>query len=291
MAEQLFDHFADIRALEAEKTQVLSIFADIAKGVGDLSKLGFKIDSAKGMSDLTAATKQLAEMQDKLAASQRKIEEGEARLRLMEAALNKERQEGSEAVKQQGDHYRSLTGELSQNIQKQIDLRKRLQDVKQEIKSLNSEGNTVGFSSSLTKQIAALTEEEQKLKLEIENTNRFVKNQSREFLAADGSLEQMRARLNQMLQAYDSFSDAQKASPQGQANLQVIQDLTDEINKQEQATKRYFRNVGNYQGSAKIIADAFERAQQRMSTMNTEARQSWSSSAAGAQRGTKHCSA
>jgi hypothetical protein len=269
--EQLFDHFSDIPALEKEKQKVLDIFEEIAQGVSRLSTLGFKIDSAKGMADLASATQQLEKVQTALSAAQKKVEEGERKLAAAEELLAKQTKESTGAAGDQAKTYKSLSGDLAQNIERQVELRNRLKDVRAEIKNLNAFSDAAKSSEAYREQISKLTEEQVRLKLELSSTERFVKNQTREFLAQEGSLDSLRAKLNQMLQAYDSFSDAQKASPQGQANLQVIQDLTDEINKQEQATKRYFRNVGNYQGSAKIIADAFERAQQRMSTMNTEA--------------------
>jgi hypothetical protein len=57
--DQLFNHFSDIPALEKEKKQVLDIFQEIENGILDLSKLGFKIDAAKGVAELNAANKNL----------------------------------------------------------------------------------------------------------------------------------------------------------------------------------------------------------------------------------------
>jgi hypothetical protein len=58
MSEQLFNQFADIPALEKQLEQINKIFSDVKAGIGDLSKVGIKIEGATGIKELNAATKE-----------------------------------------------------------------------------------------------------------------------------------------------------------------------------------------------------------------------------------------
>lgn len=261
--DQLFNHFSDIPALEKEKSKVLSIFDEIEKGIMDLSKLGFKIDSAKGIAELNQANKTLEKTMGDLAAAQKKILETEQKLNLEREKLAKISNTNAEAARKETKAYEGLSNEMSDNIKKQIDLKQRLEEVTKSINKLKEFGAVAKNSKDYQQEMERLVTTQQTLKVEIEQTNRFVKNQAREFLAAEGSLDQMRAQLNQMLQAYDAAGDEWKDSSGGKAALKTINDLTDAIYKQEQASKRYQRNVGNYQGSAKIIVEALEAVSRR----------------------------
>jgi predicted nucleic acid-binding Zn-ribbon protein len=262
--DQLFNHFSDIPALEKEKKQVLDIFQEIENGILDLSKLGFKIDAAKGVAELNAANKNLEKTQRDLQVAQQKILETEQRLNAEREKMMKLTQSTAASTTQSAKAYKGLSNEMDENIRKQIALSQRLGEVKKSIDKLKEFGAVAASSQKYNDEMERLVGEQVKLKVEIEQTNRFIKNQAREFIAAEGSLDQMRAQLNQMLQAYDGADDAWKASEGGKSALKTINDLTDAIYEQETASKRYQRNVGNYQGSAKIIADAFERASRRV---------------------------
>lgn len=64
----------------------------------------------------------------------------------------------------------------------------------------------------------------------------------------DGSLKQMRADLKALTEQYDSLSAAERNSAKGNEMLAKIQQTTAELNAAEQASGRFQRNVGNYQG-------------------------------------------
>lgn len=107
MSEELFSSFADLDALEAEKSKVISIFSEIKKGITDLSAIGLKIDNSKGVREFSVAqneynayirqtaalVKQLQDSEAKLVVLRQKesVQLAENKLRLRE--LNKEQQE------------------------------------------------------------------------------------------------------------------------------------------------------------------------------------------------------
>lgn len=266
--EQLYSSFAKLEALEKQKNIILGYFGEVKQGVLDLSKLGITIDSAKTSAELAKATKNLQDMQEKLAAANKKVLDGEADLEKLRAKAQARTKTTIDGNKAETDSYNLLSASIGDNIKRRQDLQAKLKSVKSDASKLSEFAGVAKGSENLTDELVRLGAEEARLKLEIEQTTRFIKNQTREFLAAEGSLDELRAKLNQMLQAYDAMSDADKNSDFGKGALKSIAGLTDEIKKQEFATKRFQRNVGNYNESAKIIVEAFERMREKVEAVN-----------------------
>lgn len=61
-----------------------------------------------------------------------------------------------------------------------------------------------------------------------------------------GSLVQLRANLNLLIQSYDAMNEKTRNSPLGQSMLQDIQELNNQLLQLEATTGRNQRNVGNY---------------------------------------------
>lgn len=70
----------------------------------------------------------------------------------------------------------------------------------------------------------------------------------------EGSLKSLRAELSNLTAEYDALSRSERESAQGRELLDKINAVTDELKEAEEATQRYYRNVGNYENS---IKDAF----------------------------------
>ncbi len=89
------------------------------------------------------------------------------------------------------------------------------------------------------KQVVQIKEQIRQLNLE---TTRA----ARENLAAEGSLDKLRAQLIRTTAAYDALSDAARESAEGQQMLKQIQEYQLQVGELEQSTGRFQRNVGNY---------------------------------------------
>jgi hypothetical protein len=116
-----------------------------------------------------------------------------------------------------------------------------------------------------------IKEAENTLKVSNLELGRAMRNMEKEAQAADGSLNQLRAQLNQALQAFDALSAEEKQSETGVALKAKIVDITAAVSAEEEATKRFQRNVGNYKGSAAIIVEALERARQKFDNLSKAA--------------------
>lgn len=115
-----------------------------------------------------------------------------------------------------------------------------------------------------------LKKEQISLKTANQDVTRAIKNFNKEAQSSEGSLNNLRAQLNQTLQAYDSLSEVDKKSELGTSIKKDIDSLTESIKKQEEATGRFQRNVGNYPASAKIIVDALSGLEKKIGDLQAK---------------------
>lgn len=79
--------------------------------------------------------------------------------------------------------------------------------------------------------------------------SRQVKNQLKAQKEQEGSLVQLRAELSNLTAEYDRLSRAERESAKGDELKDKINRLTNELKSSEEATQRFFRNVGNYKSA------------------------------------------
>jgi hypothetical protein len=82
-SNNLFNEFADIKALEAQQKKVLDIFSKVENGIERLNKLGFKIGNAKSTKETTDNTKQYDAAFKELEKTQKQYMANEAKLQVM----------------------------------------------------------------------------------------------------------------------------------------------------------------------------------------------------------------
>lgn len=80
-----------------------------------------------------------------------------------------------------------------------------------------------------------------------------LQNNIRQEQEMEGSLKQLRAELSNATKAYDELSRSERNGAKGNELQQHIKDITKELKGAEEATDRFYRNVGNYKNS---IAEA-----------------------------------
>lgn len=73
-----------------------------------------------------------------------------------------------------------------------------------------------------------------------------ISNQLKVEKEQDGSLVQLRAKLSNLTAEYDRLSKAEREGAKGSELKDKMNELTSEIKGLEEATQRYYRNVGNY---------------------------------------------
>lgn len=258
--EQLFDHFANLPALNQEKEQVLRIFQDIEDAVARMGRQGVTLDTSRSVTETAAAVRQYEQIQ-------RQLEAAQQRLAATLQQINQLQAQSAQGTQAQTQAYQGLNAAVDATAQKQLQLKQQLEQVKQAIKDIQTLQSSAGNSSALTQQLVELTKQEQALKLEIQQNTRYFKNQTQEMISQEGSLDSLRAKLNQLLQEYDKMSAEVQQTDVGKQKLETIQQITASLNEQEQSQGRYFRNVGNYANS---LSPLFKSLSDEISNLKTK---------------------
>lgn len=159
-------------------------------------------------------------------------------------------------------------GDLTKALKELADTQKKLEQNaidldKTNQKKIATEKALQALTESRTKELAAL-------KIALQDGNASLKDSIKLDNAKEGSLNQLRLQLKQATKEYDALSASERNSASGTEQLKKIQGLDTELKKLEATTGRFQRNVGNYQGSAKIIVDAFERSRIKLADVEKQ---------------------
>lgn len=151
----------------------------------------------------------------------------------------------------------------------------KLKEVKFSLDKSSGLGQVIPLAKEAATQIKLVVSSQAELdkeiirgKVEQQAYNAAIKDQIKLEQAAEGSINQKRVQLKQLQQQYDSLAESQRNTDDGKKLLKQVQDLDTELKDLEGTTGRFQRNVGNYQQSAKIIVDAFERAKVKLEQVN-----------------------
>lgn len=129
------------------------------------------------------------------------------------------------------------------------DLKKKEKELKEQLKKTDPSSDEY---QKLNKQLVETKANMGALKDEVRTLERFTKNQIKQEKAQKGSLRALRAELSNLTAQYDSLSEMDRKSAIVGGELEKkINEVTDSIKEAEEATQRYYRNVGNYEEAIK----------------------------------------
>lgn len=128
--------------------------------------------------------------------------------------------------------------------------REKIKQIDREIANLQkTEAVSREQEQDIIREITELTERRKAYTKEIQRYSKEIQNDIRLNSEAEGSLAALRAELSNLTKQYDALSRADRNSAVGTKLLDDINAITTELNAAEQATQRYYRNVGNYQSA------------------------------------------
>lgn len=143
-------------------------------------------------------------------------------------------------------------GTLDQNVRRQVELKRELAGVRQQLKDL--ERQYAGSSASqarLAQTTSGLTRREVELKEALRQNSVAIRQQLRDNLAAGSSSDQLAARLDSLRRVYRSLSAEERANAQVGGVLRTsIAETNAQITQLDARQGVYNRNVGNYLRSA-----------------------------------------
>lgn len=128
-----------------------------------------------------------------------------------------------------------------------------IEDLKSAQKALKTELADGKISAAeYAKQVVAIDEQIKSYRENIRVLSKEIQNNVKQEGQARDSLKAMRAELSNLTAKYDSLSAAErKVADQSGGLKDKINALTNQISAAEQATQRFYRNVGNYENSIK----------------------------------------
>ncbi len=110
------------------------------------------------------------------------------------------------------------------------------------------------------KKMAASNEVKKEYRRIVQETSKEIQNSLKQDKNKADSLKSLRAELSNATKRYDEMSKAERDSAEGQDLLLHIKQVTKEIKNVEEATERYYRNVGNYKNALIETGAAFKQA-------------------------------
>lgn len=206
--------------------------------------------------DLTATGKQAADLMAQLELIQAKL----AEINNMKIGLD-----GLSRTKD----IKTSINEASASIDKLAKLTDIATATAKEYRRLQND--LINSSAKLTVSFNDEAKSVQFLKEQQRQRNAELKNQVKEELSVKGSIEQRRAALIRLQKEYDNLAPKERESSSGKRLQGVVKGLVDQLKSLEGSTGRFQRNVGNYQGSAKIIVDALEKANKKFQELSKSA--------------------
>lgn len=149
--------------------------------------------------------------------------------------------EASEAIKG--------IGRLNEEISKQREIQSKL---KQEIKDLkDAEGDHTAEIEKKRIELAQSNELTKTYSGEVQRLSKMVQNQLKMDKEQIGSMQQLRAQLSGLTRQYDELSKEEREAAKGDELKDKINQVADALKNSEEATQRYYRNVGNYENAIK----------------------------------------
>ena len=131
-----------------------------------------------------------------------------------------------------------------------IRYKEKIDDLKAAIKDLKKqeEDKTI-TTNELKVQTEAINATIKEYQYNVRALQKEIQNNVRQQKEQDGSLKQLRAELSNATKAFDELSRAEREGAKGKELQKHINDITKELKNAEEATQRYYRNVGNYEGA------------------------------------------
>lgn len=213
-------------------SQLVKKIQETRKELEKLSKSSPKYD--KLYAEFKQIKSELESMQKKFAEIQAALAQVDLAKGVVESSkeIRKQTDETSETLKHYTD---SLSG-----------LKEQLKQVTNDINSMSEAQRKSSSGENAVKQYAGLKAQ---LKVAADEMRGFAKEQENIIKiqqASDGSLTQLRRQLSLLTAQYDNLSRDLRSGATGKELIVQIQAVTKELNEAEQASGRFYRNVGNY---------------------------------------------
>lgn len=135
--------------------------------------------------------------------------------------------------------------ETSEAIKAIADINGKLETLKKTEEELKEQAKK-GWTAELRQELAKTKEEQKAYTKQAQVLSKEVQNNLKMQDQQIGSLKNLRAELSNVTAQYDALSRADREGAKGMELKNRINEITTELKGAEEATQRYYRNVGNY---------------------------------------------
>ena len=268
----LFDNVIKPMIVAREEFDKLNVV--IKSTAENLGKLNTS-ESAKNVRELADAEAKLNEIYEAKKTVQRANIDNENEIvkrRRELAVVSKDHQRDIEL---ENKLINELNGSISTNAQTLAKLKKEQHDVATQMKLLDKQvQNNQINTKEYAERTGALIQRQTELKVAMGEARVNLNAQTKEQMAADGSMEQMRQKLGQMREAYRALNTEERENEQvgGQLLLSINQ-LENEWKALQETTGNFQHNVGNYSTSLVTLKEKFESGTMGIREMSREIRE------------------
>lgn len=213
-------------------SQLVKKIQEVRKEMEKLSKFSPKYD--KLYSEFKKIKLELDTMQAKFAEIQTALAQVDISKGIVDSSkkIRHETEETSDKIKLYSE---SLKG-----------VKENLKQVTQEINAMSESERKTSTGENAVRKYANLKAQ---IKVAADEMRQFIKEQENVIKvqrASDGSLTQLRRQLSLLTAQYDNLSRDLRNGATGKELIVQIQSVTKELSEAEQASMRFYRNVGNY---------------------------------------------
>lgn len=263
MAEQIKkDDFAEADALAnviptSEQIGMLQKMDDLLTSIAKKMKekmTSFSSDSFKDISEEAKAQENLNKAYEQAVSVNKQLKNAQKQ-------ANEEQEKAVKLAKETDDSWRKQTSSMRENAENLMRLKENFASIGREIKLytniLNHADKGTKNYDKWNEKIIELTLQQNVLKQQISDTNIELKAQTKEFLAADGSMDKLNQTLGLMRNLWRAMTDEEKNSPLGENLLKQIKELDKSLKQADGQIGNFQRNVGNYAEGFKTAFSEF----------------------------------
>lgn len=142
-----------------------------------------------------------------------------------------------------------------------IRYKEKIDQLKASIKDLQQQEKDKTITTNEMKvQTEAINATIKEYQYNVRALQKEIQNNVRTENEQEGSLKQLRAQLSNATKKYDEMAKAEREGAKGQALQKHINEITNELRREEELTQRYYGNVGNYYKSMLNLAADLQHA-------------------------------
>jgi hypothetical protein len=242
----------DLEAIEAQQKKVIGLIGEFVDVLNKVKPVQVGLAGAEKTKDVIDGMKAVSQA----------TKEAESTSKALQDAISKLSEMSAKAKA----NYDALGNSLDDNIKKQLQYKIRLEEIKKALKDLEQFKGLGG--QQIADEIAKLTKEELLLKQATTDVNATIRAQVKEINSNSNSIDEARAKLKQLRDARNAIDLTLPGGQESAQQLNAQIDRLDEfIKKNVDAYTQQKINIGNYQGSAKIIVDALAEVEKKLDAL------------------------